>query len=85
LISASTGLGFIEDLDDELKLVELIGREARPPNGDDCEGEMSGGAWIGGKKVDAVAVVRFGGLALALLALAFSLAGSWAAFVLLLG
>jgi hypothetical protein len=78
LISASTGLGFVEDLDDALKLVELIGREARPPNGDDCEGEMSGG-----KKVDAVAVVRFGGLAL--LALAFSLAGSWAAFVLLLG
>jgi hypothetical protein len=61
------------DFEDELKLVELIGREARPPKGDDCDGEMSGD-WIGGKKVDAVAVVIFGGL--------FSLAGSWPGFIL---
>lgn len=67
-------MGFI-DFDDELKLVELIGREARPPNGDDCDGEMSGD-WIGGKKVDALAVVIFGGLL-------FSLAGSWPGFILL--
>lgn len=53
-------------------MVELIGREARPPNGDDCDGEMSGD-WIGGKKVDAVAVVIFG---------LFSLAGSWPGFLL---